>query len=103
MTTISSNNESSNKSSPLKLLHIYLQPPQKVLEEIDRILKPNGIVFITVSANRYKRKASKFKIPEPRTYVPLDGEEKGLVNIFLSTDLNATKPVPIQANEGKEI
>jgi ubiquinone/menaquinone biosynthesis C-methylase UbiE len=59
------------------------------ISEIERVLKPNGIVFITVSANRYKRRASTFTRPEPRTYVPLDGEEKGLPHFIYTKPLMA--------------
>ncbi len=57
------------------------------ISEIERVLKPNGLAFITVSANRYKRRASKFEMPEPRTYIPLDGEEKGLPHFIYTKTL----------------
>jgi len=57
------------------------------ISEIERVLKPGGIVFITVSANKYKRRATKFEMPEPRTYVPLDGEEKGLPHFIYTKAL----------------
>lgn len=57
------------------------------ISEIERVLKPEGIAFITVSANKYKRRASKFKIMEPRTYIPLDGEEKGLPHFIYTKNL----------------
>jgi len=57
------------------------------ISEIERVLKPNGIVFITVSANKYKRRASKFKMPEPQTHIPLDGDEKGLTHFIYTKKL----------------
>ena len=48
------------------------------ISEIERVLKHKGIIFITISANKYKGRASKFEMPEARTYIPLDGLEKGL-------------------------
>ncbi|MFC1730510.1 class I SAM-dependent methyltransferase [candidate division KSB1 bacterium] len=58
--------------------HNYLNKVRYAISEIERVLKPQGIAFITVSASRHKRRATKFRMPEPRTYTPLDGEEKGL-------------------------
>ncbi len=57
------------------------------ISEIERVLKPNGIIFISVSANRFKRRASKFQMPEPHTYIPLDGEEKGLPHFIYTKKL----------------
>ena len=45
---------------------------------MERVLKPNGLVFVTVTRNKMKGRASKVKVIEPRTYVMLDGPEKGV-------------------------
>ena len=67
--------------------HNYHDKVKFCISEIERVLKPNGLVFVTVSANKYKRRASKFKIVEPQTYVPLDGEEKGLPHFIYTKTL----------------
>lgn len=67
--------------------HNFYNKVKFCISEIERVLKPNGLVFITVSANKYKRGASKFEMPEPRTYVPLDGEEKGLPHFIYTKTL----------------
>jgi ubiquinone/menaquinone biosynthesis C-methylase UbiE len=58
--------------------HNYHDKVLFCISEIERVVKPRGIIFITVSANKYKSRTVSYKITAPRTYVPLDGEEKGL-------------------------
>ncbi len=57
------------------------------ISEIERVLKPKGIVFITISVNKYKRRATKFEMQEPHTYIPTDGEEKGLPHFIYTKNL----------------
>lgn len=67
--------------------HNFHEKVRFCISEIERVLKPGGIAFITVSANRYRRRASSFEMPEPRTYIPLDGDEKGLPHFIYSKAL----------------
>ncbi len=67
--------------------HNYHDKVRFCISEIERVLKPKGIAFITVSANKYKRRASKFMMPERRTYIPLDGDEKGLPHFIYTKAL----------------
>ncbi|MCK5699121.1 MAG: class I SAM-dependent methyltransferase [Candidatus Aenigmarchaeota archaeon] len=55
--------------------------------EIERVLKSEGIVFVTVSGDKYRTRATKFDMPEPRTYIPLNGREKGLPHYFYTKKL----------------
>lgn len=57
------------------------------ISEIERVLRPGGIIFLTFSARRWKRGATKFKIIGPRTYVPLNGEERGLPHFIYNKSL----------------
>jgi SAM-dependent methyltransferase len=57
------------------------------ISEIERVLKPGGMVFITVSASKYKRRATRFSNPEPRVFIPLDGEEEGLAHFIYTRAL----------------
>jgi len=58
---------------------------KKLIVEIERILKENGAIFITVP--KTKNQANKLKKIEERTFVPLDGNEKGLVHFYFSKNL----------------
>lgn len=67
--------------------HNYHDKIRFCISEIERVLKPGGIIFITVSASEYKRRATKFSNPLPRVYIPLDGEEEGLVHFIYTLKL----------------
>ncbi|MEA3430567.1 MAG: class I SAM-dependent methyltransferase [Nanoarchaeota archaeon] len=58
--------------------HAKLEDIIKCIKEIERVLKPGGIIFVTVTRNKMKGRASKVKLIAPRTYVMLDGPEKGV-------------------------
>jgi SAM-dependent methyltransferase len=55
---------------------------QRIAEEITRILKPGGLLFVTVATVR--NQAKNWDQIEPNTFMPLDGREKGLVHHFFS-------------------
>ena len=46
--------------------------------EIARVVKPGGILFVSVSVTSFRRWATEFRTIAPRTYVPLDGPEAGV-------------------------
>ncbi len=62
------------------------------IKEIDRVLKPKGLIFVNVRKNRkytkinsekilpFGKEKTLCKITGPRTCVPLEGGEKGLVH-----------------------
>jgi len=66
--------------------HARLATVQAIIAEIHRLLKPGGLVYVTVAAP----KEGKFKSieVEPRTYLPLGGPEKGLLHhLFTEPEL----------------
>jgi len=67
--------------------HNYLKNIKYCISEIERVLKPKGIAFITVAATRLKPRATKLKKAELRTYIPLDGIEKGLPHYIYTKSL----------------
>jgi SAM-dependent methyltransferase len=62
--------------------HAPLNVIEQAVAEIERALRPGGLVFITVPT--IKRQAEHFEEVAPNTYLPLDGEEKGLIHYFFS-------------------
>jgi SAM-dependent methyltransferase len=46
--------------------------------EIARVLRPGGIVFVSVTVTSFRKWATAFETIAPRTYVPLDGPEAGV-------------------------
>jgi len=57
------------------------------ISEIERVLKPKGMAFITMSASKCAGRATQYKVPEPHTYIMLDGEEKGLPHFIYTKTL----------------
>lgn len=55
---------------------------KKIIKELERVLKKGGIIFITVPKERNQGK--EFMQIEPRTFVPLDGPEKGLPHHYFT-------------------
>lgn len=59
------------------------------INEITRVVKPGGIIFITVPIYKGYSKEKvgwKMKKIDERTFVPLDGQEKGLVHYFFNEE-----------------
>ena len=71
---------------------------RRAIKEIERILKPQGFIFVNVRKNRKytkinSKKILRFgsektlcKITGPRTCVPLEGREKGLIHYNFSKE-----------------
>jgi len=51
---------------------------QACICEIARVVRPGGIVFVSVTVRSFRRWATRFETIAPRTYVPLDGPEAGV-------------------------
>ncbi|MCS7106037.1 MAG: class I SAM-dependent methyltransferase [Candidatus Aenigmarchaeota archaeon] len=74
------------------LHHNRIEKIRKLIKEIERILKPKGLIFITVSKKRTKKELKKMQKDEiwkikmiaPRTYVPISGREKGLIHFWFN-------------------
>lgn len=85
--------------------HAKINTIRKAIKEIERILKPKGLIFIIVRKalrvkgwrknkiviHRYKIgrkiKETKYKVIEPRIYIPIEGEEKGLIHFCFNKEL----------------
>jgi len=79
--------------------HERIKNIRKVIKEIERILKPRGLIFITVRRRwfrkflpkfsiieRYGKQKSRYKVIESKTYVPLEGGEKGLPHYLFNRE-----------------
>jgi len=58
--------------------HAKIKNIRYCISEMERVLKPGGIIFVSVTKSSYRIMAKNFKMIAPRTYVVLDGPEKGL-------------------------
>jgi ubiquinone/menaquinone biosynthesis C-methylase UbiE len=65
--------------------HGKIKDIRRIINEVERILKPRGLIFITtIKSGSKKRGRWKHKIIEPRTIIPLEGPEKGLVHYYFN-------------------
>lgn len=55
-----------------------------IVEEVSRVLKRGGFLFVTVPKLRNQGKT--FEQLEPNTYIPLDGPEKGLPHHYFTPE-----------------
>lgn len=80
--------------------HEKIKNIRKAIREIERVLKPKGLIFITVRKRKFKKfypkftiiekyekQKSKYKVIEPRTYIPMEGGEKGLIHYLFNKKL----------------
>lgn len=85
--------------------HARIVDIKRCVSEIKRVLRPNGIIFITVPKNKKNKFRSRIKMIDARTFIPLEGHEIGVPHyhftkrllkeyfrdfkiIFLKTDKN---------------
>jgi len=70
------------------LHHNTARKIKKVISEIYRVLKPSGYLFVTVPKSRnVKFQGKKWKKIGYRTYVPLEGIEKGIPHFYFTKKL----------------
>ncbi|MFA4998844.1 MAG: class I SAM-dependent methyltransferase [Candidatus Paceibacterota bacterium] len=70
--------------------HAKIKKVQKLIREIERILKPGGLLFITVAKSPPKKiimPMVESKMIAPRTYVSLEGKEKGAIHYLYNKTL----------------
>ena len=67
--------------------HNYHDKIKYCISEIERILKPGGLVFITTAKRKTKYRAAKSKLVAPRTYVPVEGPENGLPHFIYTKQI----------------
>ncbi len=78
------------------LHHNRINIIRKLIKEIERVLKPKGLIFITVSRKGPKKsipkeKMWKIRFIAPRTFVPLSHDEKGLIHYWFNKKLLAAE------------
>ena len=71
--------------------HAKIGDIRKAIKEIQRVLKPRGLIFITVRKRISKKRRLKFKTLDSRTYIPIEGDEKGLIHYLFNKKLLKTE------------
>jgi len=80
--------------------HAEIKTIRKAIKEIERVLRPGGLIFITVRKRKLPQLRSinkifkglsseniRDKIIGIRTSIPIEGEEKGLIHYLFNKDL----------------
>lgn len=80
--------------------HEKIENIRKAIREIRRILKPNGLVFVSVRKRKFRefyqkltiiekygKQKSRYQVVAPRTYMPIEGGEKGLLHYLFNKKL----------------
>lgn len=67
--------------------HAKIEDIRKAIKEIQRVLKPRGLIFITVRKRTPKKRRLKFRALDSRTYIPVEGDEKGLIHYLFNKRL----------------
>lgn len=80
--------------------HARIKDIRKAVQEIERILKPKGLIFITVRKRKFKKfwprntiiekygkQKTRYKVIGSRMYVPIEGGEKGLIHYLFNKEL----------------
>ncbi|MFX1293574.1 MAG: class I SAM-dependent methyltransferase [Promethearchaeota archaeon] len=66
------------------LYHGTIENIRNAIQEIERVLKPNGFIFITVRKKIPNEMRLPFRIVAPQTYIPLEGKEKGVIHYLFN-------------------
>jgi SAM-dependent methyltransferase len=70
--------------------HADIATIRRIVEEIARILRAGGLLFVTVpqlkDGGPYAWWGTNFEQVEPHTFVPLDGPEKGLLHHYFTVE-----------------
>lgn len=80
--------------------HAKIKDIRKVIKEIERVLRPKGLIFITVRKRKFKKfwpkytiiekygkQKTRYKVVGSRTYIPIEGGEKGLIHYLFNKEL----------------
>ena len=80
--------------------HARIKDIRRAIREIERILKPKSLIFITVRKRKFKKFWPRFTIIEKygkqktnykvigyKTYIPIEGGEKGLIHYLFNKEL----------------
>jgi SAM-dependent methyltransferase len=62
--------------------HADLATIRKVVQEVKRVLKEGGFLFVTVP--KLRNQGVRFEQVEPNTFIPLDGPERGLPHHYFT-------------------
>lgn len=80
--------------------HGKIEDIRKAIRELERVLKPGGLIFVTFRKRKFRKfypnfaiiekygqQKVNYKVISPRTYAPTEGGEKGLPHYLFNKEL----------------
>jgi SAM-dependent methyltransferase len=67
--------------------HGRIEAIRKTIKEIERVVKPRGLIFVTVRKRVHKKERRPSTEIAPRTYVPVEGREKDIVHYLFTKEI----------------
>ena len=80
--------------------HERIENIRKAIGEVERVLKPGGLIFMTLRKRKFRKfypkltilekygkQKSRYMVLDARTYVPTEGGEKGLIHYLFNKKL----------------
>jgi len=84
--------------------HGNIEEIRTAVKEVERVLRPEGFIFITVRKRKFRKfykkgtviekygkQKTRYKITAPRTYIPMEGGEKGLPHYLFNKEIIQTE------------
>ena len=68
------------------LHHHKLKFIKRAINEMKRVLRPSGMIYLTVRKEVAKEKRVPFIEIAPYTYIPLEGKEKGIIHYIFTEE-----------------
>ena len=69
------------------LHHAGIGDIRRAIREMERVLRPGGVVYVTVRKRTKKGGRRGYRSIGPRTYVPVEGQERGVVHYLFNKKL----------------
>jgi ubiquinone/menaquinone biosynthesis C-methylase UbiE len=69
------------------LNHGTIEEIRKGIKEMERVLKPKGMLYLIVRKKVSQIKRLPYKEIYPRTYIPLEGDEKGITHYLFNKQI----------------
>ena len=85
------------------IYHAKIDEIRKTIKEIERILKPHRLIFITIRKKTPNKTMAKHKMLDSRTWVPIEGEEKGVVHYMFNKKLLSRECARVRKESKSEV
>lgn len=67
--------------------HAKIEEIREIIKEIERVVKPQGLIFITVRKSNLRKRISYSQKIAPRTFINTEGKEKGVIHYIFNKEI----------------